>query len=168
MPSLFNLPPCLSFYYLGDCNASRYFRRLKNGYLRTGLAGRVIFLAIWLPSSLFAAPPLLRCEINESGESYFEEFFPTSDPYTVAAKDIGGKFRFKVVMMQKEQLIEYIKIYTYYQEQRPAVLLHIAKYMPPFRQDQTSFAGLTGVNFLYSPGLERELQYGCALSEVPP
>jgi hypothetical protein len=31
------------------------------------------------------------------------EFFPTSDPYAVVAKDIGGRFRFKVVMMQKEQ-----------------------------------------------------------------
>jgi len=141
---------------------------LKNGFLRMGLAKRAIFLAIWLPSTVFAAPPLLRCEISEGGESYIGEFFPTSDPYTVAAKDIGGRFRFKVVMMQKEQLIEYIKIYTYYQEQCPAVLLHVAKYMPPFRQHPTSFAGLTGVNFLYSPGLERELQYGCALSEVPP
>jgi hypothetical protein len=136
--------------------------------LRMRLAERVIFLAIWLPSTVLAAPPLLRCEINESGESYLAEFFPTSDPYTVVAKDIGGRFRFKVVMMQKEQLIEYIKIYTYYQGQGPAVLLHVAKYMPPFRQDQTSFAGLTGVNFLYSPGLERELQYGCTLSEIPP
>ena len=141
---------------------------LKNGFLRMGLAGRVIFLAIWLPSTVFAAPPLLRCEINQGGESYIAEFFPTSDPYTVAAKDIGGRFRLKVVMMQKEQVIEYIKIYTYYQEQSPPVLLHVAKYTPPFRQNQTSFAGLTGVHFIYSPGLERELQYGCALSEVPP
>ena len=133
-----------------------------------GLAGRVIFLAIWLPSTVYAAPQLLRCEINQGGESYIAEFFPTSDPYTVVAKDIGERFRLKVVMMQKEQLIEYIKIYTYYQEQHPPVLLHVAKYIPPFRQNQPSFAGLTGVNFIYSPGLNRELQYGCALSNVPP
>jgi hypothetical protein len=139
---------------------------LKNGFLRMGLVWR-IFVAIWLPATVFAAPPLLRCEINQGGESYIAEFFPTSDPYTVVAKDIGERFRLKVVMMQKEQLIEYIKIYTYYQEQHPPVLLHVAKYIPPFRQNQPSFAGLTGVHFIYSPGLERELQYGCALSDVP-
>jgi hypothetical protein len=125
-----------------------------------------MFIAIWLPSVVLAAPQLLRCEINEGSETYIEEFSPTSDPYTVAAKDIG-RFRFKAVMIQNEQLLEYIKIYTYYQEQHPAVLLHVAKYMPPFPQNQPSFAALTGVNFLYSPGLERELQYGCALVEVP-
>jgi len=48
------------------------------------------------------------------------------------------------------------------------VLLHVAKYLPPFGQNQPSFAALTGVNYVYSPGLERELQYGCALFNVPP
>ena len=49
-------------------------------------------------------------------------------------------------MMQNEQPIEYIKIYTYYKEQHSLVLLHVAKYLPPFRQNQPSFAALTGVN----------------------
>ena len=132
------------------------------------LAESVIFLAIWLPSIVFAASPLLRCEIDQGGESYVADFLPSSDPYTVEAKDISGRFRFKVVMLGNEQLIESIKIYTYYQEQHQVVLLHMAKYMPPFIQSQPSFAALTGVNYLYSPGLERELQYGCALLEIPP
>jgi hypothetical protein len=140
----------------------------QNSYLRKGLADGVIFLALWLCSTVFAAPPLLRCEINSGGESYVEDFLPTTDPYTVAAKDIGGGFRFKAVMLGTEQRIEYIKIYTYSQEPHHVVLLHVAKYLPPFRQKQPSFAALTGVHYLYSPGLERELQYGCALSEVRP
>src|SRR5687768_9448532 len=90
---------------------------------------RLMFIAIWLPSIAFAAPQLLRCEISGGSETYVAEFSPTSDPYTVPAKDIGGRFRFKAVMIQNEQLIEYIKIYTYYQEHRSVVLLHVVKYM---------------------------------------
>ncbi len=133
------------------------------------LAVRIILCVIWLPSAVFASSsPPLRCEINQGGESYIIDFLPSSDPYTVVAKDIGGRFRFKVVMLENEQLIEYIKIYTYYQEPQQLVLLHLAKYSPPFRQSQPSFAALTGVNYLYSPGLERELQYGCKLLEATP
>ncbi|MDQ3186750.1 MAG: hypothetical protein M3Q16_09930, partial [Pseudomonadota bacterium] len=62
--------------------------------------------------------------------------------------------------------IEYIKIYTYYLEQHQVVLLHEARYMPPFEPDQSSFAALTGVHYLYSPALEEELRYGCTLHEV--
>ena len=140
----------------------------ENNYVRKGRADGPIFLALWLCSSVFAAPPLLRCEINYGGESYVADYLPTTDPYTVAAKDIGGRFRFKAVMLGTEQRIEYIKIYTYSQESDHVVLLHVAKFLPPFRQNQPSFAALTGVHYLYSPGLERELQYGCALSEAPP
>ncbi|MDN5836161.1 MAG: hypothetical protein L0H12_02280, partial [Nitrosospira sp.] len=55
-----------------------------------------------------------------------------------------------------------------YREQHQVVLLHEARYMPPFEPNQSSFAALTGVNYLYSPALEQELQYGCALLEVQP
>lgn len=69
-------------------------------------------------------------------------------------------------MLGNERRIEYIKIYTYYQEQHWVMLLHETKYVSPFTQSPSSFAGLTGVNYLYSPGLEHELQYGCALLGV--
>ena len=140
----------------------------KNCHPRIGLAGIVVLLATGLSSTVFAAPQLLRCEINESGETYIADFLPTSDPYTVVAKNIGEGFRLKVVMLLNEQPIEYIKIYTYYKDPHSMVLLHVAKYLPPFIQNQPFFAALTGVNYVYSPGLERELQYGCALFSVPP
>ena len=91
-----------------------------------------MLLATGLSSTAYAASQLLRCEINEGGETYVADFLPTSDPYTVVAKNIGGRFRLKVVMMLNEQPIEYIKIYTYYKDPRSMVLLHVAKYLPPF------------------------------------
>lgn len=141
--------------------------RWANRRFRNGLLGLVILLQIWLPSTLFAAPLLLRCEINQGGETQVLDFAPGTDPYGVEGRDINGKFRFKAVFIGDEEDIEYIKIYTYYREQHQLVLLHEARYMPPFEPDQSSFAALTGENYLYSPSLEQELQYGCALLEVP-
>lgn len=140
----------------------------KSCHSRIGLAAMVVLLATGLSSTVFATSQILRCEINESDETYIADFLPTSDPYTVVAKNIGERFRLKVVMLVNEQPIEYIKIYTYYKDSHSIVLLHVAKYLPPFGQNQPSFAALTGVNYVLSPGLERELQYGCALFNVPP
>ena len=141
-----------------------------NCRLWKGLLELVILLQIGLPSTLLAAPaPLvLRCEINQGGETLIGDFARVTDPYSVEAIDINGKFRFKAVVIGDEHHIEHIKIYTYYREQHQVVLLHEARYMPPFEPNQSSFAALTGVNYLYSPSLEQELQYGCTLLEVQP
>jgi len=125
-------------------------------------------LQLWFPSLLFAAPPLLRCEIREGDQIFTADFGPGSDPYAVEPKEINARFLFKAVMIGGEQNIEYIKIYTYYKEQHQVVLIHEVKYLPPFRQSEPSFAALTGINYLYAPILERELQYGCTLLEGPP
>ena len=135
-------------------------------HLRRRLAGIAISLLIWLPSTVFAAASSLRCEIHQDGETYTVDFLPSADPYTVEAKNINGKFRFKAIIVGNDQLIESIKIYTYYQEQHQVVLLHEARYTPPFKQSPSSSAALTGVNYLYSPRLEHELQYGCTLRDV--
>jgi hypothetical protein len=140
----------------------------KNYHFRIGLAAMVVLLATGLSSTVFATSQMLRCEINEGDETYIADFLPTSDPYAVVAKNIGERFRLKVVMLGNEESIEYIKIYTYYKDPHSTLLLHIGKYVPPFVQNQLSFAALTGVNYVYSPGLERELQYGCAFFNVSP
>lgn len=132
------------------------------------MTGLVILLQTGLPSTLLAAPLVLRCEINQGGETLIGDFARVTDPYSVEAIDINGKFRFKAVLIGDEHHIEHIKIYTYYREQHQVVLLHEARYMPPFEPNQSYFAALTGVNYLYSPALEQELQYGCTLLEVQP
>ena len=137
-----------------------------NCRLRSLLAGMAISLAMWSQSTASVASPLLRCEISQGGETYIVDFLPRADPYTVEAKNINGKFRFKAIVLGNGQLVESVKIYTYYQEEHQMVLLHEARYMPPFSQSPSSSAALTGVNYLYSPRLEQELQYGCALLEV--
>jgi len=119
-------------------------------------------------SDILFAAPLLRCQINRGAESRLLEFSPVSDPYSVKAVDISGGFRFKAVVVGGDSKIDYIKLYTYYESKRQAVLLHEAKYLAPVAQANPSSADLTGLNYVYSPRLERELLYSCALFEVTP
>ncbi len=114
------------------------------------------------------ASPRLRCQVTLNGETRDFEFAPTKDPYNVASIDISKRFRLKAVVIGDERQIDYIKLYTYYQSERQAVLLHEAKYTTPAAEVAPSPAALTGVNYVYSPVLGRELQYGCALFEVVP
>lgn len=106
-----------------------------------------------------AAAPLLRCELTQAGETQSRDFPPVTDPYLVRAVDINGHFRFKAVVVGDDQRLDYVKLYTYYEGRRQPVLLHQATYPAP------AAGPLTGTQRLYSPRLERELQYRCAVVE---
>jgi hypothetical protein len=119
-------------------------------------------LAIAMP---LQATPILHCEVSYGGGTQTVEAFPESDPYGVHAHDIEGRFRFKAVVIGNAKVIDYIKLYVYYKTEPQFVLLHEASYRPPFASSEKPYA-LTGVNFVYAPGLGYELQYVCTLSGV--
>lgn len=119
------------------------------------------------PTALLASP-LLRCQIDQGGNTRVLDFIPVADPYSVAATDINGRFRFKAVVIGDTEHVEYIKLYVYSQTRRQPVLLHQAKYLAPVGSHGPAPSSLTGVNYVYSPQLERELQYGCVLLEKTP
>ncbi len=96
------------------------------------------------------------------------EFSPETSPYAAKAIDINNQFRFKAVLVGDARQIEYVKLYTYDFPKRQPVLLHEAKYMAPIASPISQPASLTGVNYVYSPRLERELQYECTLLEAAP
>ena len=123
-------------------------------------------LAAALAPSLACAAPLLRCQIDHAGKTYLLDFPPVSDPYTVAAVDINERFSFKAVVIGDAHHVEYIKLYTYSQLRRQPMLMHEAKYLAPVPATGPAPVSLTGLNFIYSPRLERELQYSCTLLEV--
>ncbi len=122
-------------------------------------------LALALASGTAVAAPSLSCEIFQSGDTLKLQFEPVSDPYVVKAVDINKRFRFKAVVMGSAEQIEYIKLYTYYMSSGRAVLLHYAKYLAPVPQKNAAPDSLTGVQYLYSPVLGREIRYSCALLE---
>ncbi len=116
-----------------------------------------------------AATPRLRCELDQGGQLWQFEFAPTQDPYTPRPIDIGRHFRFKAVLIGNDAMVDYIKLYVYFQTARQPVLLQQLTYQAP--QMQTEEAGphaLTGTVDVYSPYLGRQLRFGCALREVLP
>jgi hypothetical protein len=95
-----------------------------------------------------------------------------SDPYPVESVDIGGRFRFKAVMVGAGQQVDYIKLYSYFETPQQPVLIQLAKYLPPFSAPGPApdprGANLTGMQYLYAGPVERELQYQCFLQGAQP
>lgn len=139
-----------------------------------GPAGRMrsavligLLAALSVPTTAQAAPRL-RCQLEQGGTTQVHEFAPVADPYGVAAIDLYGRFRFKAVMIGDERQIQYIKLYTHYQTARRLIILHEVSYLRPRIPAGTATVELTGQNFLYSPGREREFQFSCVLFEATP
>ena len=126
-------------------------------------------LAVFATANV-AAAPRLYCHIEQGGTSQDLQFDATSTPYTAPSIAINNRFRFKAVMVADGQKVDYILLYTYYQTKRQAMLLHEAKYLAPQVQPAGQAgadpAALTGLVYLYSPLLGREMRYGCALREA--
>jgi hypothetical protein len=125
-----------------------------------------------LASSVFlcagaSAAPVLRCVLESTGDIQVHEAVVTNDPYAVRPVSINDHFRFKAVMMSDAQGsgIEYIKIYTYYTSTRGPVLLHQITYNQPPVSREPDARSLTGLQWAYSPRLERQFQFECHLLE---
>lgn len=130
---------------------------------RIGTRSAVILTAL-LAGAAHAAP-LLRCEVTYAGTTHLVQATPGADPYTAPSVEIGGRFRFKAVLLGSERRIEAINLYAYLDARRQPILIHQAKYLPPYRKTVAPYA-LTGHNYLYASDVERELQYSCTLQGV--
>lgn len=140
--------------------------RLHPGTRTSRRARRAAFTlaGLLLPLTSVAAP-LLRCEVAYAGTTHVIEARPVADPYPVASVDIGGRFRFKAVMVGDARHIEYIKLYAYLDAKRQPILVQEAKYLPPFNAASTPYL-LTGEQYLYAGAVERELMYRCTLEGI--
>ncbi len=126
-----------------------------------------LFAALWCSASLSHADPVLHCEMTYAGATQTLNVTPVDDPYPVPSVDVGGRFRFKAVMVGRGAQPDYIKTYAYLETRTQPVLVQQASYYPPFTpspKDQR----LTGKQFVYAGPVERELQYECVLQGVKP
>ena len=113
------------------------------------------------------AAPLLRCNVTYAGTSQLIEAMPVSDPYPVPSVDIGGRFRFKAVMVGSAARIDRIVLYAYLDAGAQPTLIQQAKYLAPFKASAAPYP-LTGEQRLYAGPVERELIYSCTLEGVEP
>lgn len=128
------------------------------------LATGLLSLATLLCCTPLQAAPLLRCQLTYAGSTQTLEATPVADPYPVPSVSVGGRFRFKAVVVGTPAQVDYVKLYAYLETRQQPVLVQQATYLPPFVGGQT----LTGQQFLYAGQVERELQYNCRLHGVAP
>jgi hypothetical protein len=113
------------------------------------------------------ATPLLRCQVSYAGTTHLVDALPVADPYPVASVDIGGRFRFKAVVVGNDARVDRVLLYAYLDARRQPILIQEAKYLPPFQASTTPYL-LTGEQHLYAGPVERELIYSCTLQGVTP
>jgi hypothetical protein len=128
-------------------------------------------LAGFFSSHSVLAAPLLRCDLTYAGDTQSIEATPVTDPYQVPSVDIGGRFRFKAVMVGSAAQLDRIVLYAYFDADADAgtqpMLIQQVKYFPPFKASTTPYP-LTGEQRLYAGAAERELIYSCTLEGVQP
>ena len=136
---------------------------------RRAWAGLTAFWLAGLPVGAWATP-VLSCQVSYAGMAHTVEARPVEDPYPVPSVDIGGRFWFKAVMVGNDKQVRRILLYTYLDASPHPVLVHQAKYLPPFNAPglQAGAIPLTGQHYIYAGAVERELIYSCTLAGVKP
>jgi len=131
-----------------------------NSFAAIGLA------SFFIPHAVLAAP-LLRCDVAYAGTTHVIETAPVADPYRVPSVDIGGRFRFKAVMVGSAERIDRILLYAYLDTSSQPILIQQVKYLAPFKASAKPYP-LTGEQHLYAGPVERELIYSCSLKGIAP
>ena len=126
-----------------------------------GALGTLFFLGV------ASASPQLSCQVTYAGTTQTVLARPVADPYPVPSVDIGGRFWFKAVMVGDADHIKRILLYAYQDAKPHPVLVHQAKYLPPYPRTSQSWA-ITGQQHVYAGPLERELIYSCTLEGLTP
>jgi hypothetical protein len=116
----------------------------------------------WAGSASAAPAAQLQCQVTYAGTTHTVLADPVQDPYPVPSVDIGGRFRFKPIVVGTAQRVDRVLIYAYLVDGSQALLIHQAKYLSPF-PSSGSPRPLTGQQYLYAGPLERELIYSCTL-----
>ena len=117
----------------------------------------------------------VACHITYGGETRLIEARPTTTPYNVAPTPIGSYFLFRILFRQEPTELASIKLYTYADRDSGPVIIHQASYPYPVshatRQGdlhQGADHGFSGLNLVYEPVRDGELQYWCELQAESP
>jgi hypothetical protein len=108
------------------------------------------------------AEPRVVCHVTYGGETVDHVSAPVASPYGVAPVAVGSFFLFRSVLQTQPRGLAAFKVYTYADRDDVPVLIHqqsVAWPPPPSRAGQPG--GFTGVQWVYEPARDGELQYWC-------
>ena len=124
------------------------------------------------PAALIAAALVLPayaanvdCHLTYGGETRVVSAQPTTAPESIAPVAIGSYFLFRIVFRQEPVDLAGIKLYTYADRDEGPTIIHQATY--PYPPQPASVHGFSGLNFVYEPVRDGELQYWCELKDKP-
>ena len=77
---------------------------------------------------------------------------------------VGSYFQFRVVLQTQPAELAAVKIYTYADRDEGPLLLHQATFpYPPPQPKRGAVYGFTGLQYVYEPVRDGELQYWCEM-----
>lgn len=123
--------------------------------------GLVAFAAVLLAAPAAAAPQVV-CRYSYGGETKELVADAVASPYGVGSIAVGSYFRFRVVFQDRPADLASIKVYVYADRDDGPVPIQQAGYPYPPR-DQGEGYGFSGLQFVYEPMRDGELQYWCRL-----
>lgn len=116
-----------------------------------------------LLAAAVGAAEQVACHYSYGGETSVLTAPPVASPYEVPAITVGSYFRFRVVFQRTPADLASIKIYTYADRDEGAVPIHQATYRYPPPAAAAAPYGFTGLQFVYEPVRDGELQYWCRM-----
>lgn len=120
-----------------------------------------VALALALVCGGAGAAPQVACHLTYGGQTRTLSAAPTGEPYRVEATHIGSYFLFRIVFRSEPADLASIKLYTAADLKRGPVPLHQASF--PYPPVSGGDYGFTGLQRVYEPLRDSELQYWCEL-----
>ncbi|GAB3242142.1 hypothetical protein [Chitinimonas naiadis] len=126
----------------------------------------LLVLALLLAAGTARAAETVNCHVSYGGEVRLLQAEPVDTPYPLPATAIGSYFLFRPVFERSPTAQAAIKLYTYADRDEGAVPIHQASFPYPLRQAPGRY-GFTGLQTVYEPMRDGELQYWCELTGQP-
>ena len=126
---------------------------------------------LWLAAMIATAPAMptqatsVACHVTYGGETRTISAAATTQPLAVAPVSIGAYFLFRIVFRPEPADLAGIKLYTYADRDEGPTIIHQATYAYP--PSPAVVHGFTGLNFVYEPVRDGELQYWCEMKDAP-
>ncbi len=106
----------------------------------------------------------VACHLTYGGETQVVEARPGNSPYTGEPTAIGSFFLFRIVFVREPADLARINLYTHADlGEAPIPIQHASHLYPVGNQGRYGF---TGLQRIYEPKRESELQYWCELREA--
>lgn len=122
---------------------------------------RAVLLGALAGATMMAEADTVACHLTYGGQTQLVEARPSASPYNEAPVAMGSYFLFRIVYRQQPADLAGIKLYAYADRDSGPVIIHQASH--PLPAVNHAKHGFTGLQYVYEPVRDGELQYWCEL-----